>query len=213
MVSVVTSFSPRLSRSRTILETVCSMRSGSTLRLRIAMVTERASLSRSNGTRRPLRLMTTSSRSCTRSKVVKRNPQARHSRRRRIAEESSVGRESFTWVSRLAQLGQRMGAPSAVDREAPEQALDLVAYRGLDQSIGLGALLRQHVEHLGDQRSDLAEFRDAEAAGGAGRRAEANARRHRGLLRIERNAVLVAGDVGAPQRLLGDLSGQALGPQ
>jgi hypothetical protein len=29
-------------------------------------------------------------------------------RRRRITAESSVGRESFTWVSRLLQLGQRM---------------------------------------------------------------------------------------------------------
>src|SRR5258708_18552224 len=174
MVSVVTSFSPRLSRSRTILDTVCSTRSGSTLRLRTAMAIERASLSRSNGTRRPLRLMTTSSRSWTRSKVVKRKPQARHSRRRLIAEESSVGRESFTWVSRLAQLGQRIGPPSAVDREAREQARDLVAHGRLDQSVRLGALLRQHVEHIGDQRSDLAEFRDAEAAGGAGRRPEAN---------------------------------------
>jgi hypothetical protein len=26
-----------------------------------------------------------------------------------MTEESSVGRESFTWVSRLPQLGQRMG--------------------------------------------------------------------------------------------------------
>jgi hypothetical protein len=40
--------------------------------------------------------------------VVKRNPQARQSRRRLIADESSVGRESFTWVSRLVQVGQRI---------------------------------------------------------------------------------------------------------
>jgi hypothetical protein len=33
-----------------------------------------------------------------------------------MTEESSVGRESFTWVSRLPQLGQRMGLsyPGAV---------------------------------------------------------------------------------------------------
>src|SRR5215467_91567 len=160
MVSVVTSFSPRLSRSRTILDTVCSMRSGSTLRLRIAMVTERASLSRSNGTRRPLRLMTTSSRSWTRSKVVKRNPQARHSRRLRIAEESSVGRESLTWVSRLEHVGQRIIRSSAVNRKPRQQALDLAAHRGLDQIVRLGALLRQHVKHLCDQGADLAEFSD-----------------------------------------------------
>src|ERR1700674_4204997 len=124
MVSVVTSFSPRLSRSRTIFEMVCSTRSGSTLRLRSAISTERASLSRSNGTRRPLRLITTRSRNCTRSKVVKRKPQVRHKRRRRIAAESSVGRESFTWVSRLLQLGQRIRVTFLlVDREAVGERL------------------------------------------------------------------------------------------
>src|SRR5919204_4970252 len=88
------------------------MRSGSTGRLRNAICTERSSLSRSKGTRRPLRLITTSSRNCTRSNVVKRKLQARHTRRRRITEESSVGRESLTCVSRLPQLGQRMGCSS-----------------------------------------------------------------------------------------------------
>ena len=108
MVSEEISLSPRLSSSRTIFDTICSTRSGSTGRLRSAICSERISLSRSNGTRRPLRLITISSRSCTRSKVVKRNWQVRQTRRRRIALESSVGRESFTWVSRLPQLGQRM---------------------------------------------------------------------------------------------------------
>src|SRR5262245_797103 len=88
------------------------MRSGSTGRLRSAICTERRSLSRSNGTRRPLRLITVSSRNCTRSNVVKRKLQARHTRRRRMTEESSVGRESFTWVSRLAQFGQRIAGAS-----------------------------------------------------------------------------------------------------
>src|SRR5215469_7225902 len=176
MVSVVTSFSPRLSSSRTILETVCSMRSGSTLRLRTAMATERASLSRSNGTRRPLRLMTTSSRSCTRSKVVKRNPQAKHNRRRLIAAESSVGRESFTWVSRLAQLGQRIVRSSAVNRKTCQQFLDLIAHRCFDQMIGLDTVLRQHVKHLGDQCTDLTEFGGTKPACCAGRRPEADAR-------------------------------------
>src|ERR1700730_17658472 len=145
MVSVVTSFSPRLSSSRTILETVCSIRSGSTLRLRTAMAIDRASLSRSNGTRRPLRLMTTSSRSCTRWSGAQRTPHARHNRRRLIAEESSVGRESFTWVSRLVQLGQRIVRSSAVNRKTYQQALDLVADRRLDRTVCLGALLRQHI--------------------------------------------------------------------
>src|SRR5919197_1086362 len=84
------------------------MRSGSTGRLRSAICTERSSLSRSNGSRRPLRLITVSSLSCTRSNVVKRKLQDRQTRRRRIAAESSVGRESFTCVSRLPHFGQRM---------------------------------------------------------------------------------------------------------
>jgi len=64
--------------------------------LRNAISTERNSLSRSNGTRLLLRLITISSRSCTRSNVVKRKLQDRQTRRRRMTEESSVGRESFT---------------------------------------------------------------------------------------------------------------------
>src|SRR3954452_10776957 len=163
MVSWLISLSPRLSSSCTILETVCSMRSGSTLRLRRAISNERASLSRSNGTRRPLRLMTVSSRSCTRSKVVKRNWHERQTRRRRIAAESSVGRESFTWVSRLPHFGQRMAPPPPpllVNREARHQRLHLVAHRRLDQRVLLDALLRQHVQHFDDHVADLAEFRD-----------------------------------------------------
>jgi hypothetical protein len=54
-----------------------------------------------------------SSRSWTRSKVVKRDPQAGQNRRRRIEAPSSVGLESFTWVSSWPQNGQRMaGSPS-----------------------------------------------------------------------------------------------------
>src|SRR6476660_5018032 len=102
-----------------MVETIFSTRSGSTCRLRNEIDTERISLSRSNGTRRPLRLITVSSRSCTRSKVVKRKLQATHTRRLRITEESSVGRESFTCVSRLLQLGQRIRLKTLlVDREA-----------------------------------------------------------------------------------------------
>jgi hypothetical protein len=40
--------------------------------------------------------------------VVKRKLQATQTRRRRITAESSVGRESFTCVSRLLQLGHRI---------------------------------------------------------------------------------------------------------
>ena len=77
-----------------------------------AIEIERASLSRSNGARRPFFFTTVSSRSCTRSKVVKRAAAGRAvARRRRIAALSSVGRMSFTWVSSWPQNGQRISVP------------------------------------------------------------------------------------------------------
>src|ERR1700709_1335497 len=92
-----------------MVDTIFSPRSGSTGRLRKEICSERTSLSRSNGTRRPLRLITVSSRNCTRSNVVKRKLHARPTRPRRGSrEEPSRGGESFTWVSRLLQLGQRI---------------------------------------------------------------------------------------------------------
>ena len=66
---------------------------------------------------------------------------------------------------------------------------------------------------LGNQVADLAELGNAEAAAGAGRSAEPHAGRHRRFLRIERDAVLVAGDVGAAERGFRHLSGQPLRPQ
>ena len=79
--------------------TSCSTCSGCTGRLRKAIPSERSSLSRSNGVRRPFRFRITSSRSCTRSKVVKRPLHCGQDRLRRMAEPSSDGRLSFTWVS------------------------------------------------------------------------------------------------------------------
>src|SRR6201990_2597840 len=128
-------------------QTIFSTRSGSTGRLRSEIASDRISLSRSNGTRRPLRLITTSSPRWTRSNVVKRKLQVRQTRRRRIAAESSVGRESFTWVSSDPQLGQRIVAPHStqaligIDREPGNQTLHLVADRRLDRGILLDALL------------------------------------------------------------------------
>src|ERR1700720_3937249 len=175
------------------------MRSGSTGRLRTAICTERNSLSRSNGTRRPLRLITINSRSCTRSKVVKRKLQLKQTRRRRMTDESSVGRESFTWVSRLLQLGQRIPSP-LVDREPAHQPPDLFPDARLCLRILITAAFRQRVEHFRNHFADLPELGDAEAARGAGRRTEPDTRRDHRLLRIERNAILVAGDVGAAER-------------
>src|ERR1700728_4511973 len=163
MVSDETSLSPWLSSSRTIFDTIWSMRSGSTGRLRSAICTERNSLSRSNGTRRPLRLMTINSRSCTRSKVVKRKLQDRQMRRRRMTDESSVGRESLTCVSRLPQLGQRIPCPRPllINREALDQPLYLVANARLRRRRGIGFGPRKRFKHLGNHLADLAEFADA----------------------------------------------------
>jgi hypothetical protein len=52
---------------------------------------------------------------------VKRKLQAMHTRRLRITDESSVGRESFTCVSRLLQFGQRMTTyPPVIASEAKQ---------------------------------------------------------------------------------------------
>src|SRR5262249_12040605 len=161
MASEETSLSPMLSSSRTIFDTIWSMRSGSTGRLRSAICTERKSLSRSKGTRRPLRLIAISSRNCTRSKVVNRKLQLRQTRRRRMTDESSVGRESFTWVSRLAQLGHRIPLP-LVDRESAYQTFHLFAYALFGLDVLLKAAARQRVDHFGDHVADLLEFGDAE---------------------------------------------------
>src|SRR5262249_4263723 len=140
-----------------MVETIFSSRSGSTGRLRREICSERTSLSRSNGTRRPLRLITVSSRSCTRTKVVKRKLQAMHTPRRRITAESSVGRESFTWVSRLLQLGQRIEEPWLVDREAVGQCPHPFLDRGFHQRRLAVRRLRQRIEHFGDHPADRLE--------------------------------------------------------
>src|SRR5215472_2881111 len=151
------------------------MRSGSTGRLRSAICTERKSLSRSKGTRRPLRLITISSRNCTRSKVVNRKLQLRQTRRRRITDESSVGRESFTWVSRLAQLGHRIPLP-LVDRESADQTFHLFGYALFGLDVLFKAAARQRIKYFSDHIADLPEFDDAEAPRRAGRRAEPHPR-------------------------------------
>src|SRR6201992_2639192 len=144
-------------------ETIVSTRSGSTGRLRKETCTERISLSRSNGTRRLLRLITVSSRSCTRSKVVKRKLQDTQTRRRRITDEPSVGRESFTWVSRLLQLGQRIRKrPLLVDREAVGQRLDPLLDGGFDQRRLTVLRLCNRTQDFSDHAADLLEFSDAE---------------------------------------------------
>src|SRR5476649_2665828 len=210
MASDEISASPPLSSSRTMAETIVSTRSGSTGRLRKLICSERTSLSRSNGTRRPLRLITVSSRSCTRSKVVKRKLHATHTRRRRITAESSVGRESFTWVSRLLQLGQRIDSALLVNREAVGQRLDTFLDRGLHHRRLAVRRLRDGIEHFRNKPADLLEFGNPEAARGRRRRSQPKARSDERRFRIEGNAVLVAGDRRAHQCLFRDVALQPL---
>src|SRR5204862_3552563 len=132
-------------------------------RLRKEICSQRTSLSRANGTRRPLRLITVRSRSCTRSKVVKRKLQPMHTRRRRITAESSVGRESFTCVSRLLQLGQRIESALLVDREAVGQRPHAFLDGSFHQRRLAVRRLCQRIEHFGDHAADLLEFGDAKA--------------------------------------------------
>src|SRR5215470_17671921 len=102
---------------------------------------------------------------------------------------------------------------AVVDRKPADQLLHFFAHRGFGERILLDALLREDIKHLDDQLAHLLELGNAEAAGGAGGSAEAYPRRHRRLLRIERDAVLVAGDARAAQRPLRDPARHALGPQ
>src|SRR5690606_31221655 len=85
-----------------------------------------------------------------------------------------------------------------VHRETVGKRDDLFLHGLFDSGIafvGIGNL--QAVENFGDQRTDFLEFSNAETTRRAGRRAKTNAGRDERLFRVERNAVLVAGDVGA----------------
>src|SRR5215467_10093576 len=143
---------------------------------------DRASLSRSKGSRCPFFLITVNSRNCTRSKVVKRAPQFGQNRRRRIAPRSSVGRESFTWVSSAPQNGQRIFSsacsgcsnarsdatyrvcdPLRVNREAAAKFADLFVDTQLGCAI-VGGSSRQRAQCLGDACPDGAELILSEAA-------------------------------------------------
>src|SRR5450432_2809981 len=101
---------------------------------------ERSSLSRSKASRRPFFLTTISSRSCTRSKVVKRPPHSGQWRRRRMAELSSEGRLSFTWLSSCPQKGQRIEDLS-IDREIAAKNGDALAHAGFHRRIAFFMVL------------------------------------------------------------------------
>src|SRR5581483_8027986 len=166
IMSLGISVSPELSSCRTIELITRSTRSGSTGRLRSAMWIERASLSRSKGSRWLFFLITVSSRNCTRSKVVKRAAQLGQSRRRRIAAWSSVGRESLTCVSSVPQNGHRIVSLPLprIDRERRAERRYLAFCRRFHRGVAAIAVLLQPLEHIGDETADFPEFRLAEAA-------------------------------------------------
>src|SRR5580704_11113241 len=83
----------------------------------------------------------------------------------------------------------------------------------LDLGVADRAVVGDTVEHVGNQVTDLAEFGRAEAARRAGRRAEPYPRGDRVFLGVARNAVLVDGDAGAVEHLLGRHAGRLLGSQ
>ena len=110
------------------MRSICS---SSMPRLRVAMPIERASLSRSNGARRPSFLTTSRSRSWTRSKVVKRAPQTEHWRRRRIAAAVLDG-------PRILDLGVFRAAERAAHPRSDRRALPgrrTIAAARLDRAV------------------------------------------------------------------------------
>src|SRR5205085_8110015 len=81
-----------------------------------------------------------------------------------------------------------------VDREAGAKLADAARDRLLDLRVADLAVLAQALDDLGNQAADLAELAFAEAACRARGCPETNTRGDKRLFRIERNAVLVAGD-------------------
>src|SRR3712207_9587251 len=85
--------------------------------------------------------------------------------------------------------------------------------RRLDFAIAFVALGPQPVQDVGDHVGNVAELGDAEAAGGAGRRPDADAAGLDRGERVERHAVLVACDRRALERLVGVAAGDPERPQ
>src|SRR5215813_3681252 len=88
-------------------------------------------------------------------------------------------------------------ASGRIDWKALAQPDRLRSDLRFDLGIARWTIRREPVEDLGDHAADLAKLRDAEAARRSDRSAEAHTGGHGRLFRIERNTVLVAGDMFA----------------
>ena len=173
------------------------------------MLIERLSLSRSNGSRWPSFLTTVRSRSWTRSKVVKRAPQLSHWRRRRIAAPSSLGR-LILHLAVLVRAERTAHALALIDREAGAERANAGVDLGLDRAIAVDA--RWPGARRGRRRPcrRCRGIRPRRTRAWCPRgRADADAAGLHRRQRIERDAVLVAGDAGAFEALVGILAGEA----
>src|SRR6478609_10261991 len=146
-------------------ETASSMASGLTGRFSSALTMPERILASSKGTRLRSDFTTSGMTSSALSKVVKRSPQDRHSRRRRICAPPLARRESVTFVSSCRQKGQCMnycaspqGGLLAVDRILPAQLCDLAAH--LRDRVGSTF----GIHNVRDPGRDLRHLRLAESA-------------------------------------------------
>src|SRR5262245_28378856 len=109
----------------------------------------------SNGSRRSSRLTTYGITSSGDSKVVKRSPHDRHSRRRRTWRPSPASRESMTFVSSKLQNGQCMrlfGTLSPVHGESRAQLAHGAPYARYF------TVAAARVEHVRDPTADSADL-------------------------------------------------------
>src|SRR5688572_11458872 len=99
-----------------------------------------------------------------------------------------------------------------VDREPLAERRDAALDRSYRRFM-VRAAFGEAVEYVADEVPDFLELADAEPARGPGRRAETDARGDGGPLRVERHAVLVAGDPRTLERLLGLVALHPLGAE
>src|SRR5262245_6363444 len=103
----------------------------------------------------------------------------------------------------------KASSSAPVDREPLAQGAHFLAHLVFNLAV-VSTIGREPIEHAHDHLPDRLELLRPEAATGRRRRAEADAGRDRRLLGIELDAVLVAGDAGLFQAVLGNIAGQLL---